>query len=161
MCRYLFLICGARVRHIKPAHSWPAFWSDGFTSSGVSAWECLYRHGDGFTHCHGCFNIPAGRTVKVIGPAVKNPYWLQLKADILQCPIEAIAFDETVSLGALLIACPNVVPRLFLWLSDIFLTRFVLQSWKYISSNGCHFTNLNCGKKGRLLVNNCDNSIVR
>ncbi|WP_243274202.1 FGGY-family carbohydrate kinase, partial [Salmonella enterica] len=56
------------------------------------------------------FNIPAGRTVKVIGPAVKNPYWLQLKADILQCPIEAIAFDETVSLGALLIACPNVVP---------------------------------------------------
>ncbi|EKJ0211556.1 carbohydrate kinase, partial [Salmonella enterica] len=63
-----------------------------------------------FAHCHGCFNIPAGRTVKVIGPAVKNPYWLQLKADILQCPIEAIAFDETVSLGALLIACPNVVP---------------------------------------------------
>ncbi|ENK9467655.1 carbohydrate kinase [Salmonella enterica] len=63
-----------------------------------------------FAHCHGCFNIPAGRTVKVIGPVVKNPYWLQLKADILQCPIEAIAFDETVSLGALLIACPNVVP---------------------------------------------------
>lgn len=63
-----------------------------------------------FAHCYGCFNIPAGSTIKVIGPAVKNPYWLQLKADILQCPIEAIAFDETVSVGALLIACPNVIP---------------------------------------------------
>ncbi|AHF77223.1 Putative sugar kinase [Sodalis praecaptivus] len=63
-----------------------------------------------FAHCYECFNIPAGSTVKVIGPAVKNPYWLQLKADILQCPVEAIAFDETVSVGALLIACPNIVP---------------------------------------------------
>ena len=61
-----------------------------------------------FAHCYACFNIPAGRTVKVIGPAVKNPYWLQLKADILQCPVEAIAFDETVSVGALLIACPEI-----------------------------------------------------
>ncbi|NIY47528.1 FGGY-family carbohydrate kinase [Cedecea colo] len=60
-------------------------------------------------HCYECFNIPAGSTVKVIGPAVKNPYWLQLKADILQCPVEAIAFDETVSVGALSIACPEVV----------------------------------------------------
>lgn len=63
-----------------------------------------------FAHCYKCFNIPAGQTVKVIGPAVKNPYWLQLKADILQCPVEAIAFDETVSTGALLIACPDIIP---------------------------------------------------
>lgn len=62
-----------------------------------------------FAHCYQCFNIPAGRTVKVIGPAVQNPYWLQLKADILQCPIETIALDETVSTGALLIACPDIV----------------------------------------------------
>ncbi len=40
-----------------------------------------------FAHCHGCFNIPAGRTVKVIGPSVKNPCWPPFKADILQCPI--------------------------------------------------------------------------
>lgn len=63
-----------------------------------------------FAHCYACFNIPTGSTVKVIGPAVKNPYWLQLKADILQCPIEAIAYDESVSVGALLIACPDVNP---------------------------------------------------
>ncbi len=63
-----------------------------------------------FAHCYDCFNLPAGRTVKVIGPAVKNPYWLQLKADILQSPVDAIAFDETVSTGALLIACPDIVP---------------------------------------------------
>ncbi|PNK70086.1 MULTISPECIES: L-fuculokinase [Pantoea] len=63
-----------------------------------------------FTHCYECFSLPANTTVKVIGPAVKNPYWLQLKADILQCPIEAIAFDETVSVGALLIACPDITP---------------------------------------------------
>lgn len=61
-----------------------------------------------FAHCYECFNIPAGKPVKVIGPAVKNPYWLQLKADMLQCPVEAIAFDEAVSVGALLIACPEV-----------------------------------------------------
>ena len=63
-----------------------------------------------FAHCYESFNIPAGRTIKVIGPAVKNPYWMQLKADILQCPVEAVAFEETVSVGALLIACPEVIP---------------------------------------------------
>ena len=63
-----------------------------------------------FSLCYECFNIQAGRSVKVIGPAVRNPYWLQLKADILQCPIEAIAFDEAVSVGALLIACPEIDP---------------------------------------------------
>lgn len=129
MCRYLFLICGARVRQIKIGTLVACFF--GLTDSlpPESLLESVFIGlAMEFAHCHGCFNIPAGRTVKVIGPAVKNPYWLQLKADILQCPIEAIAFDETVSLGALLIACPNVVPRLFLWLIDIFLTRFVLQS---------------------------------
>lgn len=37
MCRYLFLICGARVRQIKIGTLVACFWSDGFTSSGVSA----------------------------------------------------------------------------------------------------------------------------
>ncbi|KNC92322.1 FGGY-family carbohydrate kinase [Trabulsiella odontotermitis] len=62
-----------------------------------------------FAHCYDCFTIPADSILKVIGPAVKNPFWLQLKADILQCPVEAITFDETVSVGALLMACPDVV----------------------------------------------------
>lgn len=60
-------------------------------------------------HCYDCFNIPAKSTLKVIGPAVKNPFWLQLKADLLQCPVDAVAFDETVSVGALLMACPDLV----------------------------------------------------
>lgn len=61
-------------------------------------------------HCYDCFDIPANTTMKVIGPAIHNPLWLQLKADALQCPVEAIAFDETVSVGALLIACPDIPP---------------------------------------------------
>lgn len=63
-----------------------------------------------FANCYGCFNVPAGRPLKVIGPAVNNPFWLQLKADVLQCPVEAIAFDEAVSVGALLVACPDLSP---------------------------------------------------
>lgn len=59
-------------------------------------------------HCYACFNIPVGTPLKVIGPAVKNPFWLQLKADVLLCPIEAITFDETVSVGALMMACPEL-----------------------------------------------------
>ncbi|MBB1200970.1 carbohydrate kinase [Enterobacteriaceae bacterium 89] len=59
--------------------------------------------------CYACFNLPAGRVLKVIGPAVKNPLWLQLKADVLNCPVEAITFDEAVSVGALLMACPEMV----------------------------------------------------
>lgn len=63
-----------------------------------------------FANCFACFSVPQGRTLKVIGPAAGNPLWLQLKADILQCPVEAIAFDEAVSVGALLTACPDLTP---------------------------------------------------
>ncbi len=63
-----------------------------------------------FANCYACFNVPAGQTMKVIGPAVNNPFWLQLKADALACPVDAVAFDEAVSVGALLIACPELTP---------------------------------------------------
>lgn len=38
--------------------------------------------------------------VKVIGPASKNPLWLQLKADLLATPLSVSAFPEVVSRGA-------------------------------------------------------------
>ncbi|MDU2938089.1 MAG: FGGY-family carbohydrate kinase [Enterobacteriaceae bacterium] len=63
-----------------------------------------------FANCFTCFSVPPQSAVKVIGPAADNPLWLQLKADILQRPVEAIAFDEAVSVGALLTACPTVPP---------------------------------------------------
>lgn len=40
------------------------------------------------------------RQVKVIGPASKNPLWLQLKADLLATPLSVSAFPEVVSRGA-------------------------------------------------------------
>ena len=63
-----------------------------------------------FANCFTCFSVPPNRTLKVIGPATRNPLWLQLKADSLAREVEAIAFDEAVSVGALLIACPDVPP---------------------------------------------------
>ena len=59
-------------------------------------------------HCYRCFTLPENPVLKVIGPAVRNPFWLQLKADLLECQVEAISFDEAVSAGALLMACPEV-----------------------------------------------------
>lgn len=38
--------------------------------------------------------------VKVIGPATKNPLWLQLKADLLGVPLSIAQFPEVVSRGA-------------------------------------------------------------
>ncbi|MGK3111642.1 FGGY-family carbohydrate kinase [Candidatus Pantoea formicae] len=63
-----------------------------------------------FANCFTCFAVPAGHALKVIGPATRNPLWLQLKADSLARTVEAIAFDEAVSVGALLIACDDVPP---------------------------------------------------
>lgn len=40
------------------------------------------------------------RRVKVIGPASKNPLWLQIKADLLATPLSVSAFPEVVSRGA-------------------------------------------------------------
>ena len=51
---------------------------------------------------HGIENKPD--SIKVIGSAVKNPVWLQLKADVLNCRIEAYNVDEAVARGAALLA---------------------------------------------------------
>jgi sugar (pentulose or hexulose) kinase len=40
------------------------------------------------------------QSVKVIGPASKNPLWLQIKADLLATPVSVSAFPEVVSRGA-------------------------------------------------------------
>lgn len=61
-----------------------------------------------FANCFSCFSISHDKPMKVIGPATKNPLWLQLKADLLQRPIEAVSFDEAISIGALVTACPDV-----------------------------------------------------
>ncbi|GGP12835.1 FGGY-family carbohydrate kinase [Oceanobacillus neutriphilus] len=42
--------------------------------------------------------------IKVIGPAVKNPLWLQLKADILQAEIIAYEEEEAVAKGAAILS---------------------------------------------------------
>ncbi len=42
--------------------------------------------------------------IKVIGPAVKNPLWLQLKADILQAEIIAYEEEEAVAKGAAMLS---------------------------------------------------------
>ncbi|WP_291042646.1 FGGY family carbohydrate kinase [Herbiconiux sp.] len=38
--------------------------------------------------------------IKVIGPASRNPLWLQLKADLLDAPLSVSRFPEVVSVGA-------------------------------------------------------------
>lgn len=51
----------------------------------------------------------AGQSViKVIGPAIRNDFWLQLKADVLGQEILAIDIPEAVSYGALLSAYPSL-----------------------------------------------------
>ena len=44
------------------------------------------------------------QTIKVIGPASKNPLWLSLKADLLGTPLSVSRFPEVVSRGAQLLA---------------------------------------------------------
>ncbi|CUH95403.1 hypothetical protein P22_1473 [Propionispora sp. 2/2-37] len=46
-------------------------------------------------------SVPA---VKVIGSAVHNPLWLQYKADVLGCSVEAYDVNEAVARGAALLA---------------------------------------------------------
>ena len=52
------------------------------------------------------------QTVKVIGPAIKNPLWLQLKADTLNRPIIVTEIEEAVSYGALIYAYPNLADHI-------------------------------------------------
>jgi sugar (pentulose or hexulose) kinase len=42
----------------------------------------------------------APESIKVIGPASRNPLWLQLKADLLGVPLSVSSFPEVVSRGA-------------------------------------------------------------
>lgn len=45
--------------------------------------------------------------MKVIGPAIKNPLWMQLKADILGIPVVACDIQEAVARGAIMIAAKS------------------------------------------------------
>lgn len=48
-----------------------------------------------------CFPMERVERLVVIGPAVKNPLWLQMKADALNKEIAVVKMDEAVSFGAL------------------------------------------------------------
>lgn len=48
-----------------------------------------------------CFPMGQVKRVVAIGPVVKNPLWVQLKADALNKEISAVKMDEAVSFGAL------------------------------------------------------------
>lgn len=49
----------------------------------------------------GCFPIEEVNRVITIGPVVKNPLWIQLKADALNKEISVVQMEEAVSFGAL------------------------------------------------------------
>lgn len=49
------------------------------------------------------FQDVALNKIKVIGPASKDPLWLQLKADLLRLNVESIDIDQAVSAGAYLL----------------------------------------------------------
>lgn len=55
-------------------------------------------------HVGKCFDIKNKGPISIIGPAVKNRLWLQMKADSLNKVIYAILMDEVVSFGALSLA---------------------------------------------------------
>lgn len=48
-----------------------------------------------------CFPLEQVRRVVAIGPVVKNPLWVQLKADALNKDISVVKIEEAVSFGAL------------------------------------------------------------
>ena len=49
-------------------------------------------------------SMRAASNIKVIGPAVKNPLWMQMKADVLGVPVIGCDVQEAVALGAVLVA---------------------------------------------------------
>lgn len=78
--------------------------------------------------------------MKVIGPATKNPLWMQLKADVLGIPVVACDVQEAVARGAAMIAAERCgyVPKLerieqeyvpdvgrAAWLDEIYSKRYV------------------------------------
>ncbi|MBS4536652.1 hypothetical protein GOQ29_13595 [Clostridium sp. D2Q-14] len=54
-----------------------------------------------------CFPIEKTECMIVIGPAIKNPLWLQMKADALNKEVKAVKMEEAVSFGALKTAYPT------------------------------------------------------
>lgn len=48
-----------------------------------------------------CFPISHTNCLVVIGPDIKNPLWLQMKADSLNKTLKVVKMDEAVSFGAL------------------------------------------------------------
>lgn len=56
-----------------------------------------------------CFPLDGINEVIVIGPAINNPLWLQMKSDILNKPIRAVDLEEAVSFGALKSSYPDFV----------------------------------------------------
>ncbi|WP_196595000.1 FGGY-family carbohydrate kinase [Pectinatus frisingensis] len=77
----------------------------GFTNK-ISSKQLLFDISAGLClelkNLYNCFDDTGNKfdIIKVIGPAVKNEFWLQLKADILNKPVIAIDIPETVSYGA-------------------------------------------------------------
>ncbi|MGX2945377.1 FGGY-family carbohydrate kinase [Enterococcus alishanensis] len=54
-----------------------------------------------------CFPMEHVNKIIAIGPVVKNPLWVQLKADALNKDIEVVNMEESVSFGALKAAYPT------------------------------------------------------
>ena len=59
-----------------------------------------------------CFEHNIADRIVVIGPAINNPLWLQLKADAMNKELKVINIDEAVSFGALRIAYPTFTAKL-------------------------------------------------
>ncbi|MBC1517153.1 FGGY-family carbohydrate kinase [Listeria immobilis] len=58
-------------------------------------------------HMANCFPLNDIQRLVVIGPAINNPLWLQMKADALNTELKVVKMDEAVSFGALKSAYPN------------------------------------------------------
>lgn len=54
-----------------------------------------------------CFPLESIKRLAVIGPAINNSLWLQMKADVLNMEVKVIKMDEAVSFGALKSAYPT------------------------------------------------------
>lgn len=77
--------------------------------------------------------------IKVIGPAIRNDLWMQLKADVLEREILAIDIPEAVSYGALLSAYPELrdeIPpaRSRLLAPDAKRSRRLREVWQWYSA---------------------------
>jgi sugar (pentulose or hexulose) kinase len=58
-------------------------------------------------HVANCFPLQDVKRLVVIGPAINNPLWLQMKADALNTELKVVKLEEAVSFGALKSAYPE------------------------------------------------------